>query len=77
MNREIVLRREWPLLSGGMCRTYEYVPSSTGQAQGNEAVWTFEWTSRESLDDIIVEAEQDVAAHTAWLEHLKNLRDTE
>ena len=75
MDRKIVLRREWPLLSGGMSRIYEYVPSKTGEAQGNEAVWTFEWTSRESLAEMIVEAEQDIEAHTAWLEHLKDLRD--
>lgn len=70
-----MLRREWPLLSGGTCRIYEYVPSGLVEAQGNDAVWTFEWTSRESLDDMILEVEQDVEAHTAWLNHLKELRD--
>ena len=75
MNRRIVLRREWPLLSGGVCRTYEYLPAEMDEAQGNEAVWTFEWTSNESLDDLMLEVEQDVEAHTAWLEYLKDLRD--
>lgn len=77
MDRKIMLRREWPLLAGGTSRLYEYVPSGAVEAQGNEAVWTFEWTSRESIDDMITDVEQDIEASTAWLEYLRNLRDTE
>jgi hypothetical protein len=75
MDRKIMLRREWALLAGGTSRLYEYVPSKSVEAEGNEAVWTFEWTSRESIDDMITEVEQDIEANTAWLEYLKDLRD--
>jgi len=73
--RKIVLRGEWDLLYGARNRVYEYAPEDG--VEGINAVWTFEWTSAESLDDMIAEVEQDIEAHTAWLEYLKNLRDTE
>jgi hypothetical protein len=73
--REIVLRGEWDLLYGARNRVYEYAPEDG--VEGINAVWTFEWTSAESLDEMIAEVEQDIEAHTAWLEYLKNLRDTE
>jgi len=72
--RKIVLRGEWDLLYGARNRVYEYAPEDG--VEGINAVWTFEWTSAESLDDMIAEVEQDIEAHTAWLEYLKNLRDT-
>jgi hypothetical protein len=75
MNRRIFLRREWPLLSGGTCRIYEYIPAEAVEAEGINAVWSFEWDSSESIDDIILEVEQDVEAHTAWLKYLRDLRD--
>ena len=73
--RKIVLRGEWDLLYGARNRVYEYAPEDG--VEGINAVWTFEWSSAESLDDMIVEAEQDVEAHTAWLAHLKDLRDSQ
>jgi hypothetical protein len=74
-DRKIALVGEWDLLYGGRNRVYEYAPENG--VEGINAVWTFEWTSAESLDDMIVEAEQDVEAHTAWLAHLKDLRDSQ
>ena len=73
--RKIVLRGEWDLLYGARNRIYEYAPKDG--VEGINAVWTFEWTSTESVDDMITQVEQDIEANTAWLEYLRNLRDTE
>lgn len=71
--RKIILRGEWDLLYGARNRVYEYAPEDG--VEGINAVWTFEWTSKESIDDMILEVEQDIEANTAWLEYLRNLRD--